>query len=176
MSAVDFHRAISDVQRELRQYDLDVLVDRIEIEESWSIADMATCALGLFQPGNRRRRIIGSIAIPALNLPVINGFVFCARTLGIDCPRRASLRYVVRHEYAHGLAHLLGLLDRTGSPWGYGACFTTYAETDADEDLAETVALFLTRHGKPPCLRMDQMLRAKWNYAAHLINQARRFR
>ena len=171
MSVVDFNRAISCVQRELRQLDLDELVDRVEIEESWSIANMATCALGLFQPGSRRSRIIGSIAIPALNLPFANGIAYCARAMGLNGTSRSSLRFVVRHEYAHGLAHLLGLLDNTGMPWGYGTCFTEYATTNADEDLAETVALFLTRHGRPPCDLSNVWLRSKWVCAARLIHQ-----
>ena len=167
-----FARAVLDVQRELcHTWKLHELVDRVDIEESWSVANHATMAFGLFYPGSRRCRTIGSITIPAVNIPVFNGLTYCARAIGLDGPSRVSLRAVVRHEFAHGLAHLLGLLNNTRRPWGIGTCFTDYATTDADEDLAETVALYLTRRGRPP-QHMDFWLRAKWVCAARLIHQA----
>ena len=173
MPGSGFRRAVADVQRELRQLGLGSLVERIAIDRSWSLFDHGTRAVGLFYPGDRRCRQIGRIAIPAIALPLHNGFVSTLRCCGFSDRPRTSLRFVLRHEMAHGLAHWLGMLDRPGPPWGRGSCFTPYATTSAGEDLAETVALVITHRGRLPRRRPCRDLRAKWRAAKRLIHQAR---
>lgn len=169
-----FQRAVQDVRQELRRAGLDALLDRIELHRSWSILDHAGLALGLFVSGDRRRRIIGVIRIPVLTLPLINGWARWVRSWKIGSPCRISLRFVLRHEVGHALAHWLGCFGTPGKPWGSGTSFTPYAATSADEDLAETVAIFLTRRGHPPRRHLDQHLAAKWRAAGDLLHAGRR--
>jgi hypothetical protein len=159
----DLDRALSDVQRELSAIGLDDLIDRVDIEESYGLDDLLTGAYGLFWPGARHRRIIGRITVPAFNLDVLNWFG----------GSRTSLRFVLRHEYGHALAHRLGLLGRPGRPWGMGAHVSSYALTNPDEDLAETVALHLTHRGRFPYRRRDPDLLAKWRAAGALLRAGR---
>jgi hypothetical protein len=168
MPGSGFHRAVADVQRELRQSGLGFLAERVIVSLSWSLYDNALMAVGLYFPGDRRRRCIGRIAIPAMVLPASR---LVARLLP-SFVSRPSTRFVLRHEYAHALAHLLGRFDAPGLPWGTGDSFTDYAATSADEDLAETVALFITHRGRMPRRQPSRTLRAKWRAAGHLIAQA----
>ena len=163
-----FRRAVADVRGELRQCGLGVLAERVIVQRSWSIRDNCLLAVGLYFPGDRRQRFIGRIAIPAIVMPV-------TRLLARFVPSfasRPSTRFVLRHEYAHALAHLLGRFDAPGSPWGTGDCLTDYAATAAVEDLAETVALFITYRRRLPRRKPSRTLRAKWRAAEHLIAQA----
>ena len=164
----NFCRAVADVQRELRRLGLEVLTERVTVQSSWSIRDNILMAVGLYFPGDRRRRCIGRIAIPAMVLPTSR---LVARLLP-SFASRPSTRFVLRHEYAHALAHLLDLFDDPESPWGTGDCFTDYAATSASEDLAETVALFITHRGRMPRRQPNRTLRAKWRAAERLIAQA----
>ncbi len=163
-----FRRAVADVQRELWQCGLGVLAGRVIVSRSWSLYDNCLMAVGLYFPGDRRRRCIGRIAIPAIVLPAAR---LIARVLP-SFASRPSTRFVLRHEYAHALAHLMGRFDAPGSPWGTGDSFTDYAATSAGEDLAETVALFITHRGRMPRRQPSRTLRAKWRAAEHLIAQA----
>jgi len=159
----DLDRALSDVQRELSEIGLDDLIARVDIEESYGLDDLLTGAYGLFWPHARHRRIIGRITVPAFNLDVLNWFG----------GSRTSLRFVLRHEYGHALAHRLGLLGRPGRPWGIGTHVSSYALTNPDEDLAETVALHLTNRGRFPYRRRDPDLLAKWRAAGALLRAGR---
>jgi hypothetical protein len=164
----NFRRAVADVQRELRRLGLEVLIERVAVQSSWSIRDNILMAVGLYFPGDRRRRCIGRIAIPAMVMPASR---LVARLLP-SFVSRPSTRFVLRHEYAHALAHLLGCFDAPGLPWGTGDSFTEYAATSAGEDLAETVALFITHRGRMPRRQASRTLRTKWRAARHLIAQA----
>lgn len=164
------------MQRELHQAGLGTLLQRVDLASSWSLEDHALLAFGLYLPGSRQRACIGSIRIPAAILPLYRWCAFWSRRIGIGVLPRVSLRFVLRHEYAHALAHHLGYLGNPGAPWGTGSTFTEYATTDPDEDLAETVALFLTRRGRPPRNGLDQHLTAKWRAAGQLLREGQRRR
>jgi hypothetical protein len=164
----NFRRAVADVQRELRLLGLGVLAYRVMVQWSWSFHDNCLLAVGLYFPGDRRRHCLGRIAIPAIVLPAAR---LIARVLP-SFASRPSTRFVLRHEYAHALAHLMGRFEAPGSPWGTGDSFTDYAATSASEDLAETVALFITHQGRMPRRQPSRTLHAKWRAAERLIAQA----
>lgn len=92
------------------------------------------------------------------------------------------LSNVLRHEYAHALAHYYPAIKRSadfraafGGFYGQDAiraalrsdCVSRYAMTEPMEDFAETFMLFLKRGGKAP-KRMSKRLFRKWDYVAHL--------
>lgn len=168
MSGSGFRRAVADVQRELMHCGLGVLIERVIVYRSWSLYDHSLMAVGLYFPGDRRRRCIGRISIPAVVLLATR----LAAGLLPSFASRPSTRFVLRYEYAHALAHLMGRFDAPGSPWGTGDHLTEYAATSAGEDLAETVALFITHRGRMPRRQPSRTLRAKWRAAERLIAQA----
>ncbi len=88
--------------------------------------------------------------------------------------KHISLRAVLRHEFGHALADLLGLADRADfhSRFGHGEVLTDYAAENADEDFAETFMRFATWRGRLRRRRPSIELRRKWTYVEHCVDEA----
>jgi hypothetical protein len=98
--------------------------------------------------------------------------------------QRGSLRDVVRHEYAHAVAHYYpGLLQQgprfrevfggdyfdAGFSDGWeSACVSAYATTRPMEDFAETFMLFLRTEGCMPERFSTPSIRKKWKFIRDL--------
>ena len=97
---------------------------------------------------------------------------------------RRNLRDVLRHEYAHALAHYRPSVHRAKAfTKAFGAgywhatptvaqaerrdCVSAYAQTRPMEDFAETFMLYLRRGGRLP-RRLTARIRRKWAFIAHL--------
>lgn len=97
----------------------------------------------------------------------------CARDAG---SKAISLRAVLRHEFGHALFDLLRLEGDPGfRRFGRGESVTAYAETNAEEDFAETFMRFMTWRGRLR-RRAGPALRAKWGFVRDCIGRVRRRR
>jgi hypothetical protein len=126
----------------------------------------------------------GWISIPAMSLPRL------AHAIGFG--QYVSLRDVLRHEYAHAIAHLypdvlrrLRFASVFGHGYGSGIMsdfdseqhVTPYAASEPAEDFAETVMEYLRHRGDLPTKWGTQPIRTKWSYVRKLcvaINSGQR--
>ena len=125
----------------------------------------------------------GDICIPAVGVARLSHYI---------CGSYVGLADVLRHEYAHALAHThRGLLrsqcfreafgashDSNCSPCAYDCRFhfTEYGATDASEDFAEAFMLYLRHKGRLPKGHDTKAKRAKWRFIKDLgrvISQGR---
>ncbi len=98
-----------------------------------------------------------------------------------------SLRDVIRHEYAHALAHYYpNLICNSkefekafgGKYYSYEPCqmereafVSEYAKTMPMEDFAETFMVFVRRKGFMPSNILNAKLKRKWKFIAKIIKQ-----
>ncbi len=172
LTSMDLTRAISDVHGELRRVGLGHLAGAVDVEETWN--PLHHVGLGLYFPSGARDEL-GTIRIPALALRSHNGWIRLMRWLGRPSGSLISLRDILRHEYGHALLDLLDRYDALGRPWGDGDHVSAYAETNADEDFAETMMLWLKRGGQCPA-GASPGIRRKWELVASAIRAGRRRR
>lgn len=100
---------------------------------------------------------------------------------------RGSLRDVIRHEYAHALAHhhpkliirskefvqVFGgkYFSEEPSEMEDGAYVSEYAKTIPMEDFAETFMVYVRRKGILPSAYTNKKLMRKWKFIAKIIKQ-----
>jgi Putative zinc-binding metallo-peptidase len=119
-------------------------------------------------------------------LGFIKGHIFIPRwSLSISWGKNASLRDIVRHEYAHAVAHYYPMLiqrsERFRQTFGgdYNASehsragesdefVSKYAQTDPSEDFAETFMLHLKHLGELPKRFNTPAIKKKWCFVSDL--------
>lgn len=99
--------------------------------------------------------------------------------------RRGSLRDVVRHEYAHAIAHYYPALIQRSARFrtvfcgryfdnsheirmSKHDCISSYAETQPCEDFAETFMFYLRHKGRLPVEFTSEAIKQKWQFVRDL--------
>jgi hypothetical protein len=154
----------------------------LKVEVFWCLLPQITMydALGFFTHGASTLDWLlgyepGHIYIPAF---VLSHFFWQSR---------GSLRDVIRHEYAHALAHYYpNLICNSkefekafgGKYYSYEPCqmereafVSEYAKTMPMEDFAETFMVFVRRKGFMPSNILNAKLKRKWKFIAKIIKQ-----
>ncbi len=115
------------------------------------------------------------------------GHIYVPSFLLIDIvySRTFSLRDIIRHEYAHALAHYYPEMivrpkefknvfggtyySVKPSKMEDEAYITEYAKTDPSEDFAETFMVYVRRKGVIPTNMTNPKLKRKWKYISKII-------
>jgi hypothetical protein len=158
------HRSLELVRKELFSLDLYRLWFWTDVK--WDYNPVSHTAHGWYHPVTNPEKASGVIAIPPLSVPLTRWW---SHLMGMTPPATVNFTDVLRHEFGHALADGLNVMCNLPSYWGSGEFLSDYAETNADEDFAETFMYYLKHKGRIPRRNPTQSLNRKWKYIEKCI-------